>query len=158
VDPYVFVRFLFMMCKAFVPIWFTSWLILFPVNSVGTDNGKSGLDSYTYGNVAPNRQSRLWAHLILDYVFICESPKKASLMIVWIIYLIWQEMQHWLVVRQRFLVSKHHSKSPQASTVLITGIPKEYMDEKRLEMLFSSLPGGVNRIWLARYVTLTDIS
>jgi hypothetical protein len=73
-------------------------------------------------------------------------------MIVWIIFLIWQEMQHWLIVRQQYLISKHHSKQPQASTVLITGIPKDYMDERRLEQLFSSLPGGVKRIWLARYV------
>jgi hypothetical protein len=76
VDPYVFVRFLFMMVKAFVPIWLVSWLILFPVNSVGTSNNKEGLDRFTYGNVAPNRQSRLWAHLILDYVFICEYRER----------------------------------------------------------------------------------
>ena len=75
-----------------------------------------------------------------------------ELIIVWILFLIWHEMQNWLVVRQQFLVSKHHSRQPQASTVLITGIPKEYMDERRLEQLFSSLPGGVRRIWLARYV------
>jgi len=77
-------------------------------------------------------------------------------MTVWIIFLIWQEMQHWLIVRQQFLISKHHSKQPQASTVLITGIPKDYMDEKRLEQLFSSLPGGVKRIWLARYVSTAE--
>jgi len=75
-----------------------------------------------------------------------------ELTIVWIIFLIWQEMQHWLIVRQQWLISKYHSKQPQASTVLITGIPKDYMDEKRLGQLFSCLPGGVKRIWLARYV------
>jgi len=116
----------------------------------------SGLDRFTFGQIPPNKQSRLWAHLILDYVFVCEFQRsrclEIELMTVWIIFLIWQEMQHWLIVRQQFLISKHHSKQPQASTVLITGIPKDYMDEKRLEQLFSSLPGGVKRIWLARYV------
>jgi hypothetical protein len=115
----------------------------------------SGLDRFTYGQIPPNKQSRLWAHLILDYVFVCEFQEyvlSTELMIVWIIFLIWQEMQHWLIIRQQYLISKHHSKQPQASTVLITGIPKDYMDEKRLEQLFSSLPGGVKRIWLARYV------
>jgi hypothetical protein len=63
-----------MMCKAFVPIWLISWLILFPVTSVGINNNKSGLDRYTYGNIDPTKQSRLWAHLILDYVFVCEFP------------------------------------------------------------------------------------
>jgi hypothetical protein len=74
VDPYVFIRFLFMLVKAFVPIWLVSWLVLFPINSVNTSvREKEGLDRFTYGNIAPNKQSRLWAHLILDYVFICES-------------------------------------------------------------------------------------
>lgn len=59
-------------------------------------------------------------------------------------------MQHWLVTRQRYLISPSHSKLPQASTVLITGIPNDYMDEGRLESLFRHLPGGVKRIWLAR--------
>lgn len=60
-----------MMCKAFVPIWLVSWLVLFPVCSVGLDNN-GGLDRYTFGNISPRVQSRLWAHLVLDYVFICE--------------------------------------------------------------------------------------
>lgn len=72
VDPYVFVRFLLMMTKAFVPIWFVSWLILFPINSVNTGRlEKDGLDRFTFGNVGADQQRRLWAHLILDYVFIC---------------------------------------------------------------------------------------
>jgi hypothetical protein len=73
VDPYTFVRFLLMMAKAMVPIWLISWVILFPIDAVNsTVDGKSGLDKYTFGNVASNKQSRYWAHLILDYIFICE--------------------------------------------------------------------------------------
>ncbi len=73
VDPYVFVRFLIMMSKAMVPIWLLSWAILLPVDAAGSNVvGKSGLDRLTFGNVAKNKQSRYWAHLILDYVFICE--------------------------------------------------------------------------------------
>jgi hypothetical protein len=37
--------------------------------------------------------------------------------------------------------------------VLITGIPHSYLDEVKLEQLFSRLPGGVKQIWLNRYVT-----
>jgi len=61
-----------MMVKAYVPIWLISWLILFPVNSVGLNNN-DGLSRFTFGNIPPSRQSRLWAHLILDYVFVCKS-------------------------------------------------------------------------------------
>ncbi|WWD15753.1 hypothetical protein CI109_100175 [Kwoniella shandongensis] len=140
VDPYVFVRFLIMMSKAMIPIWFISWAILLPTDAAGSSvNGKSGLDKFTFGNVAKDKQSRYWAHLILDYVFI-----------FWILWLIWGEMQHWLVVRQKHLINPSHSKLAQANTVLVTGIPKHYLDEVKLEQLFSHLPGGVKRIWLNR--------
>lgn len=59
-------------------------------------------------------------------------------------------MQNWLVIRQKFLINPQHSRLAQADTVLITGIPKEYLDEGKLEELFSYLPGGVKRIWLNR--------
>jgi hypothetical protein len=65
-------------------------------------------------------------------------------------YLLWGEMAHWLVIRQKFLIDKQHSKSPQANTVLVQGIPPELLDEGKLERLFSHLPGGVKRIWLNR--------
>ncbi|RSH91201.1 hypothetical protein EHS25_009500 [Saitozyma podzolica] len=140
VDPYTFVRFLLMMAKAMVPIWLISWVILFPIDAVNsTVDGKSGLDKYTFGNVASNKQSRYWAHLILDYIFI-----------FWIMWLIWHEMRHWLTIRQRHLVNPEHSKLPQARTVLITGIPHSYLDEVKLEQLFARLPGGVKQIWLNR--------
>jgi hypothetical protein len=73
VDPYVFYRFLQMMAKAMIPIWLLSWIILLPIDSVGSHVlGKEGLDRFTFGNVATDKQSRYWAHLILDYVFIGE--------------------------------------------------------------------------------------
>ena len=70
--------------------------------------------------------------------------------VVWILYLIWHEMGHWVIVRQKHLISPAHSKLPQANTVLVTGIPKALMDEDKLEQLFAYLPGGVKRIWLNR--------
>ncbi|WVF72428.1 hypothetical protein IAT40_007243 [Kwoniella sp. CBS 6097] len=140
VDPYVFVRFLIMMSKAMIPIWLLSWLILLPVDGAkSTVSNKEGLDRFTFGNVAKDKQSRYWAHLILDWVFIS-----------WILWLIWGEMKHWLVVRQNHLIKPSHSQLAQANTVLVTGIPKHYLDEEKLEQLFTHLPGGVKRIWLNR--------
>jgi hypothetical protein len=73
VDPYVFVRFLNMMAKAMIPIWLSSWIILIPVDTVKESvNGKTGLDKLTFGNITPQNQSRLWAHLIMNYIFIGE--------------------------------------------------------------------------------------
>lgn len=64
------------MAKAMIPIWLISWVVLLPTDSVNTrSEGKSGLDKFTYGNVAPEDSARLWAHLVLDYLFIgeCDS-------------------------------------------------------------------------------------
>lgn len=75
VDPYVFVRFLRMMSIALIPIWLLSWAVLLPADAVNSNVlGKSGLDKFTFGNVSERLQDRYWAHLILDYVFIRESP------------------------------------------------------------------------------------
>ena len=152
-DPYVFVRFLIMMSKAMVPIWLISWIVLLPVNSVNTGTAnKIGLDKFTYGNIARGDSDRLWAHLILDYLFIGGCGYRDMLIQGWIVFLMWGEMKHWLVIRQKYLISPGHSKTPQANTVLVTGIGQSYMDEPKLERLFGHLPGGVKRIWLVRWV------
>jgi hypothetical protein len=76
----------------------------------------------------------------------------------WIMFLIWHEMKEWLVIRQKHLISKKHSRTAQASTILVTGIPKAYMDEGQLTKLFGILPGGVKRVWLMRdLVQLPDL-
>ncbi|RXK37761.1 hypothetical protein M231_05010 [Tremella mesenterica] len=140
VDPYFFVRYLFLMAKAMIPIWLISWAILLPANAVKTHvDSQKGLDKFTFGNVADSQHKRYWAHLILVCIFD-----------FWIIWLLFTEMKHWLLIRQKWLVNPAHSKLPQATTVLIQSIPPEYMDEVKLEELFSLLPGGVKRIWLAR--------
>lgn len=142
-----------MMAKALVPIWLLSWAVLLPINSVGQDTGATGLDQFTSGNIDEYHTNRYWAHLILDYIFVCKSVFLAvweELRIVWIMYLMWREMEHWLVVRQKFLINPEHSKSPQANTVLVQGVPLDMMDEERLSKLFAHLPGGVRRVWINR--------
>ena len=59
-------------------------------------------------------------------------------------------MQHYVKARQRFLISASHSSSPQANTILVTGIPTKYLSELALTRLFSCLPGGVRKVWLNR--------
>lgn len=59
-------------------------------------------------------------------------------------------MSNFITTRQRHLVDPEHSKTAQASTVLITGVPRKYLDEGVLAQLFSHLPGGAKAIWLNR--------
>jgi hypothetical protein len=65
-------------------------------------------------------------------------------------------MTRWVLIRQKYLINPSHSALAQASTVLITGISKSYLDEERLAQLFHHLPGGVKKIWLNR--DLTDMA
>jgi hypothetical protein len=69
-DAYFFVRFLRMLFRTFLPIWFLSWAVLLPVTSVGTHVvGNKGLDLFIFGNVQNSMQDRYAAHLILVYIF-----------------------------------------------------------------------------------------
>ncbi|KAJ3506008.1 hypothetical protein NLJ89_g7111 [Agrocybe chaxingu] len=139
-DAYFFVRFLRVMAITLLPIWFISWAVLLPVTSANTSvPGLSGLDMFTFGNVATNKQSRYAAHLILVYGFT-----------VWIFVVIKKEMRHFVFTRQQHLMERTHAKSVQANTILITGIPKKYLTQDALYKLFNGLPGGVKKIWINR--------
>ncbi|KAF8962613.1 hypothetical protein BDZ97DRAFT_1824617 [Flammula alnicola] len=139
-DAYFFVRFLRLMAIILVPIWLISWAVLLPVTSVGTSvAGLSGLDKFTFGNVAPDKQKRYAAHLILVYGFT-----------FWIFYHIKREMRHFIITRQQHLIERTHAKSVQANTILITGIPKKFLTQDALFRQYNNLPGGVKKIWLNR--------
>ena len=73
-----------------------------------------------------------------------------SLRAVWIFYQIKGEMRHFIITRQQHLIEHTHSKSVQANTILITGIPKKYLTQDALFKLFNELPGGVKKIWINR--------
>lgn len=139
-DAYFFVRFLRMMVRVLLPIWLLSWIVLLPVTSVGTSvPGHSGLDRFILGNVAPDQSARYAAHLVLAWVFT-----------FWIYWNIRYEMKHFVTTRQRWLIEPKNASSAQASTILITGVPRRYLTEAAISNLFSHLPGGVAKVWLNR--------
>jgi calcium permeable stress-gated cation channel len=59
-------------------------------------------------------------------------------------------MAHYVHVRQHHLVSPAHSSTAQACTLLVLGIPPNYLSESALTRLFSHLPGGVRKVWINR--------
>jgi hypothetical protein len=67
-------------------------------------------------------------------------------------------MDHFLAKRQAHLVNTVHASSLQASTVLITGIPKEAVSVRALTCIFGALPGGVKKVWINRfaYIIVTN--
>lgn len=65
-------------------------------------------------------------------------------------------MSHFINVRQLHLIDPVHSRSAQANTILVSGIPSKYLSEKPLTQLYSRFPGGVKKIWINRYVIIFE--
>jgi hypothetical protein len=138
-DAFFFVRFLRMMARIFLPIWVISWAVLLPLTATGTTNNFQGLDRFTFGNVNQADSNRFAAHIILIWLFTG-----------WVLYNIKAEMRDFIVLRQRHLVDPIHSASAQANTILITGVPRKFLNETAIAKLFAHLPGGVKKVWLNR--------
>jgi hypothetical protein len=68
---------------------------------------------------------------------------------VYVLYMIKREWQNYVIRRQEFLTSRYWSTKAQSRTVLVTGIPDNYMNKESLMTMTDFLPGGVRKIWLA---------
>ncbi|KAJ7590920.1 hypothetical protein C8J56DRAFT_546760 [Mycena floridula] len=147
-DAYFFVRFLRMLVKIFFPIWIISWATLIPLTAINSHVGNNdGLDRLVFGNVEPTKQLRFIGHICCAFLFTA-----------WVFYNIKREMSHFIITRQHHLIDSIHSKSVQANTVLITGIPAKYLNQDALRKTYGALPGGVKKIWINRDLkTLPEI-
>ena len=87
----------------------------------------------------------------------CQDDPLNHFYSTWVFYLINRELAAFAVLRQDFLISREHSMLPAARTVLVTGVAKEYLDVKALMRMCNILPGGVSRIWLARFVRFRTV-
>ncbi|GAA5838909.1 hypothetical protein JCM11251_003734 [Rhodosporidiobolus azoricus] len=138
-DAYVFVRFLYMMLEIFLPFMVVTWVILLPIDAAGSKGTNTGINRFTFGNVGQSEQPRYAAHLILVWI-----------LTFWVFYLIRREYANFIVLRQDFLMSKEHARLAQSKTVLVTGVPKEFLNQNAMQRFCSVLPGGAKRIWFAR--------
>lgn len=140
-DAYQFVAFCEMMIWFFAPVFLFSWALLMPLYGAPDNNGKQGFLRFTYGNVGPARrdQLRLIAVLGANYIII--------LYWIWVMY---RFVAAFVKNRQEFLTNPKHAASAQARSILITGIPNNYLSERKLTSMYSQFPGGVAKVWLNR--------
>ena len=61
-------------------------------------------------------------------------------------------MTHFITMRQMHLIEPTHAKSTQANTILVTGVPAQFLNHESLHHLFKDLPGGVKKIWINRFM------
>lgn len=70
---------------------------------------------------------------------------------VYVLYMIKREWGNYVDRRQEFLTSRYWATKAQSRTVLVTGIPDDYMTQEALHSMTDFLPGGVRKIWLAKH-------
>lgn len=111
---------------------------LYAAKSGGTNEG---FNMFTYGNLGLARSQQLRSIGVLLVQWICTF---------WIMYNIRKRTAEFVRLRQEFLVSKKHSQTAQAKTVLLTGVPNNLLSEKKLTSMYSQMPGGVAKVWINR--------
>lgn len=139
-DAYFFLRYLRMLLKIFLPAALVILPILLPINT--NYNGGllvQGLDKLGWQNYDPEHTNRLWAHLVL-----------AVLLLLWVCYVIFEELSGYIRVRQAYLTSPQHRLRASATTVLVTSISQKWLTYEALDSLFDVFPGGVRNIWINR--------
>ncbi|WFD29487.1 hypothetical protein MSPP1_000496 [Malassezia sp. CBS 17886] len=142
-DAYMFISYLNMCLWIIVPIWVLSWIVLMPLYGANLASPSDGFNMFIFSNVtgtpSTQQQKRAAGVLIIHYIFTA-----------WILVNIHWRMQHFIKLRQEFIVSPAHRSSPQARSMLVTGVPNDYLSETRLTQLYSQLPGGVEKVWVNR--------
>ncbi|KAK7513226.1 DUF221 domain-containing protein [Phyllosticta citriasiana] len=139
-DAYCFTRFFYMQLQLFVPLAIVVMPIVICLNSVGVrDRSEGGLDRFAWGNLGSTHTKRYSGHLVM-----------AILVVIWFCYVIYQELIHYIEVRQAWMTSPKHRIRASATTVLVENIPDKWCSIKALDELFDVFPGGIRNIWVNR--------
>ena len=62
----------------------------------------------------------------------------------------YHELEAFVRIRQDNLTAEDHKFTVRATTILVTSIPKAFLDVKTLRQVFSVFPGGVKNVFLNR--------
>jgi hypothetical protein len=140
-DAFLFLRYLRMMLKVFLPVTFVVIPVLAPINHYSGENeGVASLDVFSISNVAPQyAASRLWIHLALG-----------TLVVVWVCYVIHDETLAYIKAKQRYTSGRDYRSQPSANTILVANIPKTLLTDEKLKKVFDVFPGGVGDIYINR--------
>src|ERR1700694_3865666 len=65
-------------------------------------------------------------------------------------YLMFHELTAFIRIRQENLTSEEHKYTVRATTILVTSVPDNFLNEQTLRQMFSVFPGGVKNVFLNR--------
>ncbi|KAJ3525540.1 hypothetical protein NM208_g11597 [Fusarium decemcellulare] len=132
-DGFFFLRYLKVLRNVFLVGICIAWPILFPVHITG-GNGLEQLDILTIGNISDSK--RMYAHVAVAWTFFG-----------FVLFTITRECIYYVGIRQAYLSSPHFAKRLSSRTLLVTSIPKQYLDEARIRKLYGD---SVKRVWIPR--------
>lgn len=62
----------------------------------------------------------------------------------------YHELEAFIRIRQENLTAEEHRNTVRATTILVTSIPDNFLNDKTLRQVFSVFPGGVKNVFLNR--------
>ncbi|KZV82767.1 DUF221-domain-containing protein [Exidia glandulosa HHB12029] len=138
-DAYFFIRFMRAMIMILLPSWLLTWTILFPVTATKPNKKLAGLDIFSLGNVGSEK--KLVAHLLV-----------AITLIVWTLFVLYREFNHFARVRLGYLASSSYAADPRSRSVMITNLPAQWETEQALRDAAAFVGAPVERVWFIRKV------
>ncbi|WFC96732.1 hypothetical protein MBRA1_003394 [Malassezia brasiliensis] len=142
-DAYMFISYLNMSLWIIVPIWIFSWIFLMPLYAANITSSSQGFNMFTIGYLINSSkradQDRSAGILIVNYLFVA-----------WILANVHWRMKEFIQLRQEFITSPSYRDTVQAKTMLVTGVPNEYLSETKLTQIYGQMPGGVEKVWVNR--------
>ncbi|KAG5958660.1 hypothetical protein E4U57_001208 [Claviceps arundinis] len=132
-DGFFFLRFLKVLRNMCLCGCLVTFPVLFPIHATG-GVGLSDLDSLTIGNVKDPQ--KLLAHVFVAWMFFG-----------FVLYMIVRECIYYVNLRQAYLSSPYYADRISSRTVMLTCVPKEYQDERRLRRLYGD---QVKRVFIPR--------
>ncbi|KAF1945982.1 DUF221-domain-containing protein [Clathrospora elynae] len=140
VDGYLFLQYLQLLLRIFIPMALVILPILLPINRIGDVEGVSGLDAFAWPNVGvESKVHRLWAHCIL-----------AVCVVLWVCFNFYLALRQFVRLRQTVLTLPEHRIRASATTILVQSVPKKWLTVPALDALYDVFPGGIKDIWINR--------
>ncbi|EHY61215.1 phosphate metabolism protein 7 [Exophiala dermatitidis] len=131
-DGYLWLRFFKVLIFITLVGCVITWPVLFPVNATG-GGGQQQLDILSMSNV--NKPVRYYAHALVACVFLG-----------FIFLVVARERLNFIGLRRAYFLSAAHAQRLSSRTIMLMGLPHEYMEERALRELFGS---SVRKIWMA---------
>ncbi|KAI8320576.1 DUF221-domain-containing protein [Martensiomyces pterosporus] len=140
-DTYMFLRSMRSMFIMFTVLSLLSVVTILPANITG-GNDVPGLARLSMGNVE-KQSGKLWVHIVFFMVFVA-----------WVLWNIFGELKVYTRLRMWWLTNPKHSSKVGASTVLVSSLPDNLVDQDaKLSSMFGMFPGGVRQIIVNRNVS-----